>query len=353
MPVVRVKDLEAGHVLKKDIFRGNILVLKKQTVLTEPMIWKLNLWGISTVDVYSVKVEDEVHKQTDQETETEDVAVPDVEEIKKIFFNNLLNLGHEHRYGFALNDAADYKWVEDLFIKLMSHKKIYKLIDKLRAWDDHAYQQSFDVFILGALFARKLKFKKIEQFAAGCLLHDIGKLEIPQSILTKSSKLSQEEYELVKKHTIYGYDILKQQKFPEYVANLARYHHERVDGSGYPEGLKNDQIGEEIKAISIVEVYSSLTQVRPYRHAYNSTIAEAILLKECKMVEDYYFYTFFRMLDIFPLNSIVELTTGTQAKVIDTNESAPYLPVLKERDKSNPIEMPLDRSVKVDRIIKF
>lgn len=356
MTVVNVKDLQEGDVLKEDLYRGGTLVLKSGTSLTKALISKLKHWDIPSVEIRSAEDEHHVSDQNEQETKVVNNSpdsVPSVSEIKNVFLNNLLKIGHEYRYGFALNDLVDYQWLEGLFIKFMSTRKIYKLLEKLKDWDYDTYQHSFDVFILGTLFAKKLKIDDIEQFAVGCLLHDVGKLEIPKSILDKSSKLSEQEYESVKNHTIYGYRMLKQQDFPEYVANLAKSHHERVEGSGYPDGLKNAEIKEEIKVLAIVDVYSALTMARPYRNAYGSTVAVKMLLKERKMVEDYYFYTFFRMLDIFPLNAIVELTNGIHAKVIDTNDKVPSYPVLEDRYKSNRIKMPLDRSVKIKKIIRF
>ncbi|OIJ14538.1 hypothetical protein BKP35_06580 [Anaerobacillus arseniciselenatis] len=101
------------------------------------------------------------------------------------FQNSLETITKESRYGFTLHEAEDFLWVENLFIKLMSNRKAFGAILQLKVLDDYSYLHSIDTFILGALFARKINLKDIETFALGCLLHDIGKLEIPKSLLQK------------------------------------------------------------------------------------------------------------------------------------------------------------------------
>ncbi|MFK4998937.1 HD-GYP domain-containing protein [Bacillus sp. N9] len=124
--------------------------------------------------------------------------MPNILDLKSEFFNNLVNIGHEYRYGDALHKPENYHWLEGLFIKIMSNKTIYKLMKELESWDYNTYQHSLDTFILGSLYARALKIDDIEKFAIGCLLHDIGKLKIPNDILNKPCELSLNERELVK-----------------------------------------------------------------------------------------------------------------------------------------------------------
>lgn len=235
----------------------------------------------------------------------------------------------------------------------MSNTTIYNYLKKIQEWDFYTYQHSLDVFILGSLFAKKLNLSNIESFSTGCLLHDVGKLKIPKKILKKPSGLNSTEYNLIKNHTIFGYQIMKKLNFSEDIANLAKSHHERINGSGYPKGLKTTEIKTEVKLLSIVDVYSALTLNRPYREAYGSPNAQRILLNECKVVDDYYFHKFFQMLDIFPLDTIVELTNGTQAKIIEINDKIPHFPTLKNIYDTNKTEIPLNRSIKVKKIIKL
>ncbi|PLW84190.1 hypothetical protein CWI75_02260 [Kineobactrum sediminis] len=106
------------------------------------------------------------------------------------------------------------------------------------------------------------------------LLHDIGKIAVPAEILVKPGRLSGTEYALVKEHPEYGYSILKDVTFPWPVARVAREHHERMNGSGYPQGLKGEQISLEARIIAVADVIESMASHRPYRAGLG--LAEAL-----------------------------------------------------------------------------
>ena len=107
------------------------------------------------------------------------------------------------------------------------------------------------------------------------LVHDIGKIAIPAQILTKPSDLTPQEYELIKMHPEWGYDILKDVDFPLPIAAIIRQHHERLDGSGYPHGLRGDEISAEARIIAVADVFEAMTAHRPYRSARSPAAALA------------------------------------------------------------------------------
>ncbi|MGE5556894.1 MAG: HD-GYP domain-containing protein [Caulobacteraceae bacterium] len=111
-------------------------------------------------------------------------------------------------------------------------------------------------------------------------MHDLGKVGIPDEILFKPSKLSKEEYEKMKNHVYIGYKIANRSKDLSHISNLILHHHENWDGSGYPDGLKGDQIPILCRMVSIIDAYDAMTSDRPYRKAM--TREEAISeLKRC------------------------------------------------------------------------
>ena len=97
------------------------------------------------------------------------------------------------------------------------------------------------------------------------MLHDIGKISIPDHILNKDEKLNDEEYEIMKSHAQKGYSILKDVKIQEDLAEGARNHHERYDGKGYPQGLKGDEIPWVARIISVADTFDAMYSTRPYR----------------------------------------------------------------------------------------
>jgi PAS domain S-box-containing protein/putative nucleotidyltransferase with HDIG domain len=112
----------------------------------------------------------------------------------------------------------------------------------------------------------------------GAMMHDIGKIHVPQQILTKPGRLSESELALVREHVDVGYDILARASLPWPVADIVRQHHERVDGGGYPRGLKRTDICIEARIVSVADVYDSIANFRPYRPARgrNAALAELV-----------------------------------------------------------------------------
>jgi len=113
----------------------------------------------------------------------------------------------------------------------------------------------------------ELDAEQIEGLRMGATIHDIGKIHLPAEILSKPSKLTEMEFELVKTHSQVGYDILKDIKFPWPVADIAYQHHERIDGTGYPQGLKGDEICLEARIVAVADVVEAMSSHRPYRPA--------------------------------------------------------------------------------------
>jgi len=119
--------------------------------------------------------------------------------------------------------------------------------------------------------------RKIEHVHRGALLHDVGKMGIPDSILHKPGPLTDEEWAIMRQHTIYAYEMLKNIPFLVPALDIPRYHHEKWDGSGYPEGLSGEAIPLPARICAIIDVYDALTNVRPYREAWSKEKALAYI----------------------------------------------------------------------------
>ena len=141
---------------------------------------------------------------------------------------------------------------------------------------DHVHRVQIYATGLGRLFG--LGESEIEALKAGALLHDIGKLAVPDYILNKPGKLTQAEFDRMKVHTIVGSEILERVGFPYPVVPVVRHHHERWDGHGYPDGLRGDQIPITARILSVVDCFDAVCEDRQYRKAM--TRDEAILLLE-------------------------------------------------------------------------
>jgi putative two-component system response regulator len=126
----------------------------------------------------------------------------------------------------------------------------------------------------------ELSSTDIEAICKGGQLHDIGKIALDESLINKPGKLTPEEYAMVKEHPLVGYKICHSLKSVRYALPVIRWHHEKIDGSGYPDGLKGDEIPVAVRIMAIVDVYDALTTKRSYKEAYPPARAFAILEEE-------------------------------------------------------------------------
>lgn len=163
-----------------------------------------------------------------------------------------------------------YKRIEELFNDI-----ILVLSKTIELKDPYTAGHQRKVMLLATKIAEAMDLDKdkIEGIRVASYLHDIGKITIPSEILNKPGKLSDLEFEIVKTHPTAGFEILKDVSFPWPVAEIVFQHHERLNGSGYPRGLKNGEILLEAKIIAVADVIEAMTSHRPYRPPMSLEVA--------------------------------------------------------------------------------
>jgi len=168
-------------------------------------------------------------------------------------------------------------------------EEVYEKCDKvsnigeLRIHDYYTYTHSINTAVISAIIGREMGFNedKVRDLTLAALLHDIGKIRIPQRILYKPDKLTLDEFTLVKNHSLLGYDfIINEMKLPEIIARGALEHHERWHGDGYPRGLKGKEISEFAQIIGIADVFDALISEKIYKNSVPSNDAVRIMLTE-------------------------------------------------------------------------
>jgi HD-GYP domain-containing protein (c-di-GMP phosphodiesterase class II) len=165
-----------------------------------------------------------------------------------------------------LNDFM--KAYSPLLEKTLTHSFLFHPLHKIKGHDEYTYRHSLNVGLLSAVIGKILQLPANETLLLGQmgLLHDIGKLKVEDNILNKPGKLTQEEFIDMKQHTIYGYELLKEMEGTnEYIYNGALYHHERLDGTGYPYGIKGEEIPFLIQIVSVADTYDAICSDRAYR----------------------------------------------------------------------------------------
>lgn len=151
--------------------------------------------------------------------------------------------------------------------QVSEHSNIFRLFQVVRATDEYTYQHNIGVGILSTLIGKWLKLPEpdLSTLSLAATLHDVGKVNVPIEILNKPGKLTKEEYDLIKKHTIYGYEILKNTEgLNRRIPLVALQHHERNDGKGYPLGLKHNQVDYFSKIVAVADIFHAMSSKRPY-----------------------------------------------------------------------------------------
>lgn len=148
-------------------------------------------------------------------------------------------------------------------------KIVNALIAAIEVWDPYTAGHQRRVATLAMAIAREIGFnkKRLDILRIAAILHDIGKINLPSEILCKPGKLADCEFNLIKIHSEAGYDILKKISFPDIVADIVHQHHEKMDGSGYPLGLKGNNILLEARILNVADVVEAISSNRPYRPA--------------------------------------------------------------------------------------
>lgn len=263
---VYITELLPGDRLTADTFNGyGLHVLSKGTLLNSEEISLLLRHQIEYVDIEprQTKPSDTTSYENAYKKQIEETVAPLFNEAvfgMKLLFEQAAESG-------KINEQYADETFKPLAENLLQVKDAVSLLLTLEGNDDYTYQHCVQVGILSYFIAKWKGMDEEQAVLAGKAgyLHDIGKCRISKSILYKPGKLTAQEFEEVKKHTVYGYDIIEQSIGSRDLALVALLHHERCDGSGYPRKLTGDQIHPLAKIVAVADVYSAMISNRVYQ----------------------------------------------------------------------------------------
>jgi len=199
----------------------------------------------------------------------------------------------------------------------------------------HAVTTSIVSILLGTTL--KMPLPRVMELGAAAVLHEIGMVKLPSNLFMTNRRLTPEEKRRVTAHTVLGYTVLKEFQVPLAVQLAALEHHERVNGSGYPRGMGGDHISLYAKIIMVACSYDAVTAPRPHREGKESHEGILDLLRnEGRQYDDLIIKALVLTLSIYPIGSLVMLSNGSRAVVIDTQPDNPRLPLVQILGSVNP-----------------
>lgn len=349
-----VSDLVEGMVTAKSIYTSDgLLVVPKNVTLTAPIIRHLDALGI-----FSIAVEDKLSSPQEDEPVSEIEKTPEFKAFKKSYIED------KNRLNDAFNQVLDRKMKKEDISTLIEESwntchqatnsyDTINMIYSMHSYSDSTYMHSMNVGIIASLIGKWLGWSEAEQrLLHTCgLFHDIGKLAIPKTILDKPGKLTDEEYAVMKTHTLEGYNLIKDIGLDPVVVNAALMHHERCDGRGYPMGLSRDKIDKYSKIVAIADVYEAMTANRVYRSSMCPFDVIARIEEDGFMqFETEYLLVFLNNIVDTYLNSKVMLSNGEKAEIILINRQKNSRPLVLT-SSGRAIDLCKDNSVKIDAVI--
>ncbi|HEY0325089.1 MAG TPA: HD-GYP domain-containing protein [Allosphingosinicella sp.] len=227
------------------------------------------------------------------------------------------------RLGKAVDVAQTVPVIEDISSSIDRNGSALVSFVRLKAADEYTYLHSVAVCALMINLGRQLLFdeSEISELATAGLLMHVGKTTLPTELLTKPSSLTPQEMALVRQYPIRGYDILSRAKgVSEVVLDVCKHHHERIDGHGYPYGLRGDAISLHARMAAVCNVYDARTSNRPYKQAEEPAEVLSDMFKQKDQFDESVLSAFIRSVGIYPIGSLVRLKSGRLAVVVDQNE---------------------------------
>jgi len=245
----------------------------------------------------------------------------------------ITSMFREARMGKALSESDALSIVDDISTSVSRNPNALISLARLKNKDDYTYMHSVAVSGLMISLARQLDLDEEQTRLAGLsgLLHDIGKMLVPLTILNKPGKLTEPEFDAMKNHPTEGHKILMGgSDIIEAAMDACLHHHEKEDGSGYPQGLSGTQISLHAKMVSVCDVYDAITSNRPYKSGWEP--AESIR-KMAEWSKGHFdqriFQAFVKSIGIYPIGSLVRLESGHLAVVIEQTEKSLLTPKVK------------------------
>jgi putative nucleotidyltransferase with HDIG domain len=263
---VHVAELLPGDILAADVYSsGGKRLSKKNTVISDKIILGLKKNSIESVYIFR---------------DMEYSSPSDFVSLKEILIKEAAEIIDTNVMKFIKKEKNIYE-LKDIIIELLKNDKIMNLMIPLRVLGDNIFKHSVCVAFYSVAVGKEMYFpaNRLIILGTAALLHDVGMIEIPRNIVNKKGALTEQEKTIIQRHPRYGFEIVQSTGcFNPEIYSIILEHHERYDGTGYPNGLTNDKIHTMAKIIAVCDVYDALTSDRLYRTRHTRSESVEYLL---------------------------------------------------------------------------
>ena len=347
--------IKPGMILEQTIAdRADRVLIARGTQLDEYLIESMRKMGITGVYIRTGVIEDkdseeqpvitaQVQQKIDKRQVKDRAKVHLSESVKKRVAEGI-------QYLYQDTESSNFMDVtrsitNDLVKAIDDNDAIAVDISALKVSDEYTFKHSVDVATMAMIVSRQYGFndEQVQQIGVSGLLHDIGKSKIPTEVLNKAQKLTDEEFALIKKHSLLGYEILKDK--PE-LSNAVKMgvlqHHEKINGSGYPMGVTEEQIHIFAKIIAVTDIYDALVTERPYKKAFTPRNAVEMIMAMTGELDLQVMQSFLESVILYPVGTNVDLSNGEKARVVANNPKFVLRPIVVGLNSGRVYELSTD-----------
>ncbi|MGL5068725.1 MAG: HD-GYP domain-containing protein [Sarcina sp.] len=342
MRIIPIECIKENTFLARTLYdaEGRIL-LKEGTQLSASLLKR-----IKKQKIYSLYIIDEYSDKEINDVISPELRQKSVKLIKEVFENNdalklansnfnssgkkesLAEMKRKDEYFNTLKNLS-----EDLCENILENRDISVGLVDIKSMDIYTYQHSVNVATLSVALGIGIALpkSKLIDLCIGALLHDIGKVFVGKEIIQKPAELTEDEFNIIKMHPKMGYDYIKNiDNIKTACKMIVLQHHERIDGTGYPNSLVDDDINSLAKIVSIADVYDALTSDRPYKRAMCPNDAFEFILSKAGTMFDFSLTKIFsRIMIPYPEGTIVKLSNDSIAIVTKTHPLYPLRPTVR------------------------
>ncbi|HWQ41772.1 MAG TPA: HD-GYP domain-containing protein [Desulfosporosinus sp.] len=324
MRLVNTRYVEEGSILARQVINpaGKVL-LQAGVRVTASYLSRLQSMGYDVLFIQDDRLEDvELHIAIS--ARTREVAYKTIENVSKYIESNSEN---------CLQVDNIRMTIQEMINDLLYSSDVLGNLTEIQGFDDYTFHHSVNTTIIALILgiASGYSEQKLIELGMGVLMHDIGKIKIPEGILNKKTPLTEEEFREIKRHATYGFDILRKNNDLSLLSShVAFQHHEKWDGTGYPRGLKGSEIHEYGKLAAVADVYEALTSKRVYRSAIDPNAAyEYIIAQSNTHFDPRVLEVFKRHIAVYPSGTGILLSNGQRGNVVKQNSAFANRPFVR------------------------
>lgn len=313
-------------VAKSILGSSGQILLKAGTELKSQYLLYLNKLGINHLYIRDERIADII---------VDDVVSDETRHNARVLVKDLIKKYHlpsASSKGVKLDEELS-KTIAQIVDELLKSDSAMMQLSDIRTVSDYLFAHSVNCSIMASLIAAKMDYNKktMRQIALGALLHDIGMAAVPENIINKPGKLTDDERATIANHPVYGYEMFKKSPlFHGLAGAMILQHHERINGTGYPHNLCGDDINTAAQIMGIVDAFDALTSDRPYRKAYYPHEAIEILIAQQEVIFDPEILAkFLSVVAAYPVGFHVLLSNDESGLVIGTHPGFTLRPTVR------------------------